>query len=96
MDTSHLLVGALLSTVMLAAAGLEVGSQVVQPTNAAPNPYRAIENWAKLPQGRSWGSTSGVDIDPDGRSVWVAERCGAFAPPSLIKPGAPFACDGSR
>lgn len=27
--------------------------------------------------------------------MWVAERCGAFAPPSLIKPGQPFACDGS-
>ncbi len=75
--------------------GLEAGSQTVAPTNAAPNPYRAIEGWAKLPQGRSWGSTSGVDVDVDGRSVWVAERCGAFAPPSLIKPGVPFACDGS-
>ena len=42
-----------------------------------PNPYRTIENWAKLPDGRSWGSTSAVDIDRDGRSVWVAERCGA-------------------
>src|SRR6185295_5010396 len=45
--------------------------------------------------GRAWGSTSGVDIDVDGTSVWVAERCGAFAPPALMKPGAPFACDGS-
>ena len=42
-----------------------------------PNPYRTIENWAKLPDGRSWGSTSAVDIDRDGSSVWVAERCGA-------------------
>jgi len=44
---------------------------------AQPNPYRTIENWAKLPDGRMWGSTSAVDIDRDGRSVWVAERCGA-------------------
>ena len=48
----------------------------VQPTNGAPNPYRTIEGWAKLPDGRTWGSTSAVDIDRDGRSVWVAERCG--------------------
>jgi DNA-binding beta-propeller fold protein YncE len=45
------------------------------PTNDLPNPYRTIEGWAQL--GRAWGSTSAVDIDPDGRSVWVAERCGA-------------------
>jgi DNA-binding beta-propeller fold protein YncE len=44
---------------------------------AQPNPYRTIEGWAKLPQGRTWGATSAVDIDKDGLSVWVAERCGA-------------------
>jgi sugar lactone lactonase YvrE len=65
------------------------------PSNSAPNPYRPIDNWAKMPEGRTWGSTSAVDIDPDGTSVWVAERCGAFAPPTLYKPGEPFACDGS-
>jgi sugar lactone lactonase YvrE len=70
-------------------------AQTAAPTNTLPNPYRAVENWAKMPAGRMWGSTSGVDIDPDGRSLWVAERCGAFAPPSAIKPGSPFACDGS-
>jgi DNA-binding beta-propeller fold protein YncE len=81
-------------------AALGVGSlslaQTMAPTNSAPNPYRSIDNWAKLPDGRTWGSTAGVDIDPDGTSVWVAERCGAFAPPSQFKPGQPFACDGSN
>jgi DNA-binding beta-propeller fold protein YncE len=48
-----------------------------------------------MPEGRTWGSTSGVDIDPDGTSVRVAERCGAFAPPARYKPGQPFARDGS-
>ena len=65
------------------------------PTNSAPNPDRSTDDWAKMPEGRTWGSTSGVDIDPDGTSVWVAERCGAFAPPTQYKPGQPFACDGS-
>ncbi|MEX2583186.1 MAG: peptidyl-alpha-hydroxyglycine alpha-amidating lyase family protein [Gemmatimonadota bacterium] len=47
------------------------------PTNTVPNPYTTIEGWANMPGGRSWGSTSAVDIDPDGTSIWVAERCGA-------------------
>ncbi len=75
-------------------AGLAV-AQTTRPVNDLPNPYVSIENWAKLPAGRPWGSTSAVDIDKDGKSVWVAERCSAFAPPSLVKPGSPFACDGS-
>ena len=33
-------------------------AQAIVPTNSAPNPYRAIENWAKLPEGRIWGSTN--------------------------------------
>jgi hypothetical protein len=74
----------------------EARAQISAPTNSAPNPYRAIEHWGAMPEGRTWGSTSGIDIDPDGSSVWVAERCGAFAPPSLMKPGTPFACDGSN
>jgi sugar lactone lactonase YvrE len=48
----------------------------MQPTNTAPNPYRTVEGWAKMPTGRTWGSTSAVAIDPDGVSIWVAERCG--------------------
>jgi len=49
----------------------------VQPTNDHPNPYRTIEGWAKMPEGLTWGSTSAVEIDQDGVSIWVAERCGA-------------------
>src|SRR3954470_887835 len=49
----------------------------VAPTNDLPNPYQTVENYFKLPAGRAWGSTSAVDIDKDGKSVWVAERCGA-------------------
>lgn len=46
------------------------------PTNDLPNPYNTVEGWAKLPAGREWGSTSAVDIDKDGKSIWVGERCG--------------------
>src|SRR3954452_13360521 len=53
-----------------------VAAQDVQPTNDAPNPYSTVKDYFKLPEGRSWGSTSAVDIDKDGTSVWIAERCG--------------------
>ena len=35
-----------------------------------------VKDYFKLPAGRTWGSTSAVDIDKDGKSIWVAERCG--------------------
>ena len=44
--------------------------------NSLPNPYRTIENWANLPEGRTWGAAAGVDVDRKG-NIWVAERCGA-------------------
>jgi len=56
---------------MIAISGVVAWSQA-----SLPNPYRTVENWAKLPDGRTWGSTSAVDVDRDG-NVWVAERCGA-------------------
>jgi streptogramin lyase len=51
-------------------------SPVVAPTNDAPNPYQTVEGFFKMPEGRTWGSTSAVDVDRDGKSIWVAERCG--------------------
>jgi hypothetical protein len=84
----------ILATIVI--VGSSASTQTFNPTNSAPNPYRAIYDWAKMPEGRIWGSTAGVDIDRDGSSLRVAERRGAFAPPSLMKPGLPFACDGSN
>src|SRR6266496_2453276 len=52
-------------------------AQTEPAPNSQPNPYTTVENWAKLPEGRTWGSTSAVDIDRDGKSIWLAERCGA-------------------
>src|SRR5271154_5582 len=67
--------------VIAAASGLGAKAPTVadtkEPTNDASNPYRTIEHWAKLPDGRKMGSTSAIDIDRDGKSIWVAERCGA-------------------
>ena len=39
-----------------------------------PNPNR-IGDWATLPEGREWGSTAGLDIDPTDGHVWGYERC---------------------
>lgn len=52
------------------------------PVNDLPNPYNTIEGWAKLPAGREWGSTSAVDVDKDGKSIWVGERCGTMPGPN--------------
>lgn len=78
---------ALLSTAVLAAPA----AAQMAPVNTAPNPYQSIEGWAKMPPGRSWGATSAVDIDRDGTSIWVGERCGAntctgaAAVPTILK-----------
>jgi DNA-binding beta-propeller fold protein YncE len=53
-----------------------------RPNNDLPNPYEAIDGWARMPIGRQWGATSAIDVDPDGKSIWVAERCGASLNPN--------------
>jgi len=59
-------------TVIACLAGVAIGYAQAD----LPNPYRTVENWFKLSDGRMWGSTSAVEIDRDG-NLWVAERCGA-------------------
>ena len=73
--TVHAIFPVVRSGLALAVASV-LGAQSPAPVNDRPNPYRTIEGWAKLPEGRTWGSTSAVAIDKDGESVWVAERCG--------------------
>ena len=35
-----------------------------------PNPYRIVEGWAQLPNGRHMGAVGKVAIDPAGRRIW--------------------------
>ena len=49
----------------------------VTPINDLPNPYETVRNWSNPPEGRTWGSISAINIDIDGESVWIGDRCGA-------------------
>src|SRR6185295_651750 len=42
-------------------------------TNNLPNPYRAVENWAKLPANIQWAQVISVDPDAHG-NIWVFHR----------------------
>ena len=51
--------------------------------NPLPNPNPiVVKDWGKL-EGRTWGSTAGVDIGRDG-NIWAYDRCGTNS------------CDGSN
>jgi sugar lactone lactonase YvrE len=72
--------GIVSAAIALAAISLSAGgaqTTPTQPTNDLPNPYQTIEHLFKMPEGRTWGSTSAVAVDRDGTSIWVGERCGA-------------------
>ena len=64
----RLALGALI--LALASAPATLGAQL-------SNPYSAEDGWGDLPDGRTWGAVSAVYATPDGRQIWVAERCGA-------------------
>src|SRR5215218_3315845 len=61
---------------ILAIGGTRAYAQGTDP-NSSPNPYRAAEEWVQLPQGRKMGSPIGVEIDRDGKSLWIFDRCAA-------------------
>src|SRR5262249_12882585 len=43
-----------------------------------PNPAPVVtRNWGRLPSGRKWGTTAGIDVDPIDGNIWAYERCGA-------------------
>ena len=72
-------VGSTLAAVALAAIivpGMSLDAQIPAPLNDLPNPYESVDGWGELPDMRQWGSTAGVDIDPDGVHLWAIDRCG--------------------
>jgi streptogramin lyase len=75
MVTKVLTLARMVSILLLGAALLAQGD--LPPTNNLPNSHRTVADYFRLPEERKWGSTSAIEIDKDGRSIWVAERCGA-------------------
>src|SRR4051812_33786807 len=69
---------------VLALSGASVLTQAdAPPKTGLPNPFQpAVRNWGNLPDGRTWGSTAGIEIGTHGE-IWAIERCGANS------------CDGS-
>jgi sugar lactone lactonase YvrE len=63
--------------VLLAVSGAPVATQTpLAPVNDLPNPYQPAErHWATHSDGRTWGSTAGIDIGPKGE-IWAIDRCG--------------------
>jgi sugar lactone lactonase YvrE len=76
----------LVACVSVASVLVLGGAQAQQP---APNPITGANlpnptpnmtrNWGELPQGRKWGSSAGIAIDPFDGNIWAYERCGAGA-----------------
>ncbi len=58
------------------APGYVVENGVVLPVNYLPNPYETVRDFGTLPDGRTWGSVSGIHVDIDGTHIWAADRCG--------------------
>ena len=69
------LVASTAALISVLAVYLNAQPSYTPPNEGLPNPYRAIPNWAKLPDGRHWGATAGVAVAPDG-NIWAIDRCG--------------------
>ena len=67
---------------VVAAAVTAIGMGMVAKTFAQglPNPYRMVDGWAKLPDGRPLGAVGDLKMDPDGQHLWVIVRCTATEP----------------
>ena len=63
--------------VVFVAVALAVVATSVQRAQVLPNPYRQVEGWAKLPEGREMGAVGKVTMDPDGEHLWAVIRCDA-------------------
>ena len=66
------------------ASAMSIGNPITGEGLANPAPT-VMAGWGDLPAGREWGSTAGIDIDPNDGHIWAYERCGAssFGPGSL-------------
>ena len=95
MSRSRYLMSTLFACGALVLGGSTAESQSAGDTitgEGLPNPTATvIANWGDLPEGREWGSTAGVDIDPIDGQLWAYERCGAGS----FGAGVPINCDSN-
>ncbi len=75
-----------LSILVSTSASYAFAQAGMEPVNDKPNPYQIYTGYLKMPAGREWGATSSIDVDPDGKSIWVGERCGSDS----IRPAFPI------
>jgi sugar lactone lactonase YvrE len=59
---------------VVAALALISGAAVTAQMGVTP--YKVNYNWDKL-EGRKIGVASGIRVDPDGKHLWILDRCGA-------------------
>src|ERR1700755_1781679 len=72
-----------LAVLALLALAFPAAAQMSTPPTGLPDPFGPPERqWAKLPDGKPWGTTAGIEIGPHGE-IWAIDRCGATS------------CDGS-
>ncbi len=62
--------------VAFAVSGGWASAQVNEEVNGGREPYSLNQSFFKLPEGRTIGSTAGIALDRDGRSIWTFDRCG--------------------
>ena len=59
---------------LVIAADSATAQAGMEPVNDLPNPYQSTDGHLRMPIGRDWGAVSAIELDPDGKSIWVAER----------------------
>ena len=67
-------------SVVALAALTWLGTSAPAVGQALPIPYRAVDGWAQLPNGRQMGAVGGVTTDAGGDHIWAVIRCDATAP----------------
>jgi hypothetical protein len=78
-----------LGAAIMAAIALPADKGFAQGPNDARNPYRLEENWAKLPEGRKWGMTIGIDVDrgPADVAEQLADELERLVDSAALEPG---------
>lgn len=63
------------NVIRLVAASVALLAAADTVAQVSTNPYRAIYNWEKMPEGRKLGVIAGIYTDPDQKHLWMLSRC---------------------